>query len=278
MLTVPVEPDRQRATAAARLWFGLATDRLVGEFAAAVRANPVRRRYLSELNCGDVWAVVGTTLHPSRGYVGEPWEWDAPYSPAAWEELLRKLGDLPAVASFEASTWSARGWHGPPQFSVAMAADGGFAELGTTIDPAGQPRVLDTIREVAEIANPVAGGVAAGYKLTETPLEQALGRFAGRAEAGIRLRGYGWLTVLGDELTERVGGLGRLRASGAFVEAEPLGAGGTWLLATETWDEYGPEHANRLFELLAPVLPPGKPKLSALRPPDVVAERDPTAP
>jgi hypothetical protein len=106
-------------------------------------------------------------------------------------------------------------------------------------------------------------------------------------EAGAFLRNYGWLTVLGDEMAERVGGGDRLRASGAFVEVEPLAAGGWWLLATETWDEFGPVQASRLFELLAPVLPPGKPKLSEFRPvtmggppvlitlPNVLAERDP---
>jgi hypothetical protein len=95
------------------------------------------------------------------------------------------------------------------------------------------------------------------------------------------------VTVLGDEMVERVGGADRLRASGAFVEVEPLAAGGWWLLATETWEEFGPVQANRLFELLAPVLPPGKPKLSEFRPvtmggppvlitlPNVLAERDP---
>ncbi|SCF46493.1 hypothetical protein GA0070216_1201, partial [Micromonospora matsumotoense] len=79
----------------------------------------------------------------------------------------------------------------------------------------------------------------------------------------------------------------RLRDSGAFVEAERLAQGSCWLLATKTWDEYGPEHADRLFELFAPVLPPGKPQLREFKSivmgeppewhvlPNFVAERDP---
>ncbi|XVU26757.1 hypothetical protein ACQPZJ_06795 [Actinoplanes sp. CA-054009] len=266
MLTVPTEPGRERAVVAARLWFELCTDRLVGEFATTVRDNPPppERIYLSHLSPGDIWAVVGTTIYPPGDYGGEPFEWDVTYSAASWAELLRKLGELPSAAAFQASTWNARGWHGSPEFTVAMSVGDGFADLSSTIDdalannPAGQRRVLATIREVAETAAPVAVAVAARFKRTETPLERALGRWQGRAEAGSWLRDYGWLTVLSDEMTERAGGLDRLRSSGAFVEAEPLAAGGTWLLATETWDEYGPQHADRLSELLAPVLPPDR--------------------
>ncbi|WP_433353268.1 hypothetical protein ACQPYV_22495 [Micromonospora saelicesensis] len=95
------------------------------------------------------------------------------------------------------------------------------------------------------------------------------------------------LTVLSDEMAEQVGAVDRLRASHAFVEVEPLAAGSWWLLATETWEEYGPEQANRLFELLAPVLPAGRPEMTQWRfptiadppvlvtLPNLVAERDP---
>ncbi|GIF18172.1 hypothetical protein Ate02nite_09020 [Paractinoplanes tereljensis] len=296
MLTLPAEPGRERAVRAARLWFERCPDRLGGEFAATVRDNPPPpdRIHLSQLSPGDIWATVGTTIQPPGDYEGEPLEWDAPYSAASWQELLRKLGELPSVAAFGASTWSARGWHGPPSYTVDMGIDYGFVELGSTIDdalandPAGQRRVLAAVREVAEVANPVAVAVATNFKRIETPLERALNRFQGRAEAGSWLRNYGWLTVLSDEMTERVGGLHRLRSSGAFVEVEPLAAGGTWLVATDTWDEYGPEQANRLFELLAPVLPPGRPQLTQFGAPvtpggelvrtalpNVVAERDP---
>ena len=73
-------------------------------------------------------------------------------------------------------------------------------------------------------------------------------------------------------MAERVGGGDRLRVSGAFVEAEPLAVGGWWLLATKTWDEYGPAQANRLFELLAPV-PPGRPEPAPAA--NALAARDP---
>lgn len=118
---------------------------------------------------------------------------------------------------------------------------------------------------------PVAVAVAAQGSLTDTPLEAALSQSSAdyRERPGEVLRNYGWLTVLSDEMAERVGGADRLRASGTFVDVEPLAAGGWWLLATETWDEYGPEQANRLFELLAPVLPAGRPEMTQWRSPTI---------
>jgi hypothetical protein len=206
-------------------------------------------------------AQVGVKLRPPVGTTGTPWRWDMPYSPAAWAELLSRLDPLPDFASFEAWIDS------DVLFGVSMSAVDGFAELycdvadGLIGDPPGEQRVLATVREVAETAAPVAAAVAVEATFLTTPLERALTRFGvGLPEAGMLLRNYGWLTVLGDEMAERVGGGDRLRASGAFVEVERLAAGGWWLLATKTWDEYGPEQANRLFELLAPVLPPGRPE------------------
>ncbi|MCG5446002.1 hypothetical protein NIE79_004532 [Micromonospora sp. NIE79] len=135
-------------------------------------------------------------------------------------------------------------------------------------------RRVTLIRQCPHLARcmaPVAVAVAAQGSLTDTPLEAALSQSSAdyRERPGEVLRNYGWLTVLSDEMAERVGGADRLRASGTFVDVEPLAAGGWWLLATETWDEYGPEQANRLFELLAPVLPAGRPEMTQWRSPTI---------
>jgi hypothetical protein len=296
MLTLPVGQDRERVIRAARRWFELCAARFHGEFGAAVRAAAPHRLERVGGRPGAISAQVGTAVFPDDGYAGEPWEWDAPYSPSAWDELLHKIGELPSNASFEANTLDELGRRGGPRLSVAMSAEGGYLGLTSSIDeklandPAGQQEILATVREVAEDADPVAAAVSEDEYLNSTPLERALNRFGtiGFLEAGSVLRNYGWLTVLGERMGERLGGLDRLRASGAFVEARQLTHGGYWLLATRTWDEYGPEEANRLFEIFAPVLPPGRPRLSSLKTvvmgepprlvtlPNVVAERDPT--
>jgi hypothetical protein len=242
MLTVPVGPDRERAVRATRSWFEACAERLAGT------TDPLPE---------DARAEVGIKIRPPAGTTGTPWRWDAPYSAASWAELLGRLDPLPSYAACEAWTDS------DVQFTVAMSAVDGFAELFSTVaagrvdDPAGERRVLATLREVAETAAPVAAAVTTEATFLTTALERALDRYgSGLPEAGTFLRNYGWLTVLGDEMADRLGGGDRLRASGAFVEVAPLAAGGWWLLATNTWDEYGPERASRLFEVLAPVLPP----------------------
>jgi hypothetical protein len=277
-LTLPVGPDGERSTGAARLWFERCPAALGGRLAAAVRSAPPELLDFTAHRPGGIGALVSTAVFPPDESGGEPAEWTTTHSAPAWQELVRRLGEMPSTASFEAWTWDANGGRGNPEFSVAWSVEGEFAELFSSIDdtmaddPAGQRRILATVREVAEVAAPVAVAVADRFYRLATPLEAALNRYTGQSEAGSVLRNYGWLTVLSDEMTERVGGLERLRASGAFVEADRLAGGGSWLLATETWDDYGPEQANRLFELLAPVLPSGRPHLVST---EVVAERDP---
>ena len=267
-LTLPIGPDRERAVQAARRWFELCPERLHGAFGAAHATMSVAKF---------------DDTHP------EPWEWTEAYSPAAWDEFLHRLGRLPDAAGFDERRLSG------PGFRVGLMTERDHLDLFSTIDdavandPDGERVILATVREVAEMAAPLAVAVAVQGSQRETPLEVAIGRSNTTyvRRPGETLRNYGWLTVLGDEMAERVGGADRLRASGAFVEVDPLAAGGWWLLATKTWDEYGPEQANRLFELLAPVLPAGRPQLSQWRfpstgsepievtLPNVVAERDP---
>ena len=286
-LTIPAEPDRERAGRVTRQWFEVCSDRLVGEFGEVVRSTPQDRLVFVAERPDEIKAQVGTVVDPPDGDQGESREWDVVYSAVAWEELLGRVERLPDLGSWEASTY----WAAGPVLSVAMARRGGSVELVSSIgdaEAADSRRLLAAVREVAEVSAPVAVAFAEQWNPMVTPLEQALSRYAvGVEEAGIVLRNYGWLTILSDEMAERVGGFARLRDSGAFVEAERLAQGSCWLLATQTWAEYGPEHADRLFELFAPVLPPGKPQLREFSSivmgeppewhvlPNFVAERDP---
>jgi hypothetical protein len=73
------------------------------------------------------------------------------------------------------------------------------------------------------------------------------------------LRGYSWLTIVPQELVERVGGVDGLRTSGAFFEVQPLAGGGIWLLATQDYRDFTDDALERVFRALAPILRPGKP-------------------
>jgi hypothetical protein len=73
------------------------------------------------------------------------------------------------------------------------------------------------------------------------------------------LRGYSWVTICASELVARLGGAGALAASGAFDEVTELPDGQVFLRATPTLEEYQDEAVQRVFQVLAPVLLPGRP-------------------
>lgn len=112
-----------------------------------------------------------------------------------------------------------------------------------------------------EDVSPVFG--AAGERGNDglyTDLDQALLRdyedsiMEGRAF----LRGYQWITVLPAELAGRVG-MDRLHHAGV-ERVESLRGGGVALQTTESPSGFDSAAMDRLFRLLAPVLPPGQPK------------------
>ncbi|MEV0460635.1 hypothetical protein [Catellatospora methionotrophica] len=101
-----------------------------------------------------------------------------------------------------------------------------------------------------------------------TMLDRLLYRYPADSIAASRsmLRGYAWLTVLPRELGDVLGGVEKLAATGVFHEVARLDTGGYWLLATEHFDEYDTAAAERVFHVLAPVLPPGLPARSTAEP------------
>ncbi|MET8077805.1 hypothetical protein [Streptomyces sp. NPDC005303] len=73
------------------------------------------------------------------------------------------------------------------------------------------------------------------------------------------LRGYAWVTVCPQELAIRLGGPQSLADSGVFHRVVPLQAGGVLLQASETLSGYTDQVMERVFTVLAPVLPEGQP-------------------
>jgi hypothetical protein len=130
-----------------------------------------------------------------------------------------------------------------------------------------QQRWLDLMREYADRLNPSHGQIGVEHALGETTLEDRLPPNYGRnspmytvGESRQFLRGYGWLTIVPEELAGRVGGVHGLASTGVFAEVAALSAGGVWLLATTDFREYELAHAHRLFSVLAPILRPGLPR------------------
>ena len=82
------------------------------------------------------------------------------------------------------------------------------------------------------------------------------------------LQGYSWVTLIPASAAARLGGAAALTGSGAFWRADELPTGGVLVQATERMGDYDLAAARRMWEVLAPALPPGVPA----RPPDWPAD------
>ncbi|MFD7640520.1 hypothetical protein ACFV4P_07690 [Kitasatospora sp. NPDC059795] len=121
--------------------------------------------------------------------------------------------------------------------------------------------VVESIRNVADGADPVFGSVGYGGDRTCTELESALGlRDLGDTYDDARriLRGYDWITVVPRQLAAEHGGAAAF--AGARLSAvDELPSGALWLRATEEFADYRGSAVWAVFEALAPMLPTGLP-------------------
>lgn len=107
---------------------------------------------------------------------------------------------------------------------------------------------------------PVAGFVADDMGAdSRTPFELAVDLVGEEVLGTDLLRQYSWLTLVGSGALQRLGGVTPLRESGAFTSVTPLPAGGALLRATQRLLDYTEPVYRRVFETLAPALPPGEP-------------------
>jgi hypothetical protein len=67
------------------------------------------------------------------------------------------------------------------------------------------------------------------------------------------------LNIASQQVGDELGGVEALRATGAFAEVTQLAAGGYWLLARPTYGEYDMTAAEKVFQVVAPKLPAGRP-------------------
>ncbi|MFD9943615.1 hypothetical protein ACFWYW_05565 [Nonomuraea sp. NPDC059023] len=117
-------------------------------------------------------------------------------------------------------------------------------------------RWAGVLRDFAAPVDPAFGHVAddsMGQGMTA--LDGAVvrgGRIPSARQARRFLRGYSWITICPAELAGRVD-------TAAFHEAEKLPGGALWLRATRELAGYDEVAVRRVFEALAPVLPPGRP-------------------
>jgi hypothetical protein len=154
---------------------------------------------------------------------------------------------------------------------VRVGEESGYARLLTWLDPdidgdfSADGAEAAFMRGFAGRHAPAFGHVSSANSALpgETQLEQALKRhpWDTLVEGDRYLRGYSWVTVVPAVLAARLGGATGLRASGVFAAVGEVAGGSVWLQAPLRWSQYAGDQAvvDRVFEILAPVLPPGRP-------------------
>jgi hypothetical protein len=223
---------------------------------------------------GSMWAEL-VRLASARGRVTSRRAW----STRGWETFLKGFAKFPAGVEMHMIELDSEGY--PRQGDRAditvrtVSEDNPLVRLGCEFGnfPHGPrnriARVTDEdarrlMWEMVQDVPVTFGGLGDdGRPNGPTMLEEALGRdpLVGVAQSREVLRGYPWVTVCAPELAGRLGGPDALRVSGAFHEVRELPTGSVWLQATEHLDDYTGDALRRVFETVAPVLPPGEPRL-----------------
>jgi hypothetical protein len=144
-------------------------------------------------------------------------------------------------------------------------------------DPAYEGALLEFARTTAGVANPLYGQIGYYRATFDTAFSQRLAFNLPDTVAGTEaeLCGYDWLTIVPETLGQKLGGHPYFAASPAFTEVAHLDRGGYFLLATPTFAEYGMGAAEKVFEVIAPLLRGGMPyEPSPLRAPTYIVMRD----
>jgi uncharacterized protein YndB with AHSA1/START domain len=260
-----------------RLWVEAACQRLAPGWWSQLRDSlPLGEHGLP----GGVYAHVAVTPRPWQGRVDTE-----AYSPEALDRALGRLADRPLEVAVQLRELDGRGRFfegGGGSLTVSVSSFEDYPEVqlqafGCVPGPEGEawrPDVSDrwarVLRAVAGQAETVFGcacdDVAGGMTALDHSLPRG-GREMSVLEGREALRGYSWITVCPGGLASRLGGAAALRDREAFWDVAELPSGDVWLQATPDFAGYDDAAMLRVFETLAPVLPPGLPE------PDVMEER-----
>lgn len=212
--------------------------------------------------------------------------WSADLTEDTWQTFLDRVarGQTWAVATV------ARGQDGLRMLLRLHRAEAAVMKGDFSVVHGVAPNVGDrTSAQVDEVASAALEHVKATVaELPAEPAYAAVDRDSEdgqtSAEAVLRydlewdptlLRGYSWASYLNAAVVERVGGRAVIEESGAFwsVESGPF-EGGLWVQACERHSQFGRAEAARMFEVLAPALPAGKPRVATTRPDALIVMRD----
>ncbi|WP_406361217.1 hypothetical protein [Streptomyces sp. NBC_01579] len=222
---------------------------------------------------GTLWASL-TVLAPVKRRQ-KPYE--VPWTPRNWHTFLRDLESMPGESKLVLRSIGPDGHPDIPWLDVTVMRENETPELVSLSasrtteefdDPVtrheAQRRWTRFFRsQVSAHDNILYGSVADDTESAtgRTALETALGLLLEDTypEMESTLRGYSWWTVCSPGVVSELGGIGRLRDTGAFHEVEPLPGGRVSLRVTENIWEYTEDRVQAGFRALAPALPRGRP-------------------
>jgi len=266
-VNVADDPAGARMVAA---WYGAALERLGGELREALRAaGPLDQAVLRNPDgygpAGSIWAQFWAVDARGRSRV-------TAFSEERWAAFLEAMSTEPRESELLLVRVDSNGFtHSWPFLEVSARPsedfpdwwflDAHFPEEWMS-GPGFEEAVTGLFLEVAAVGDPSYGHLTYRFSARRSALEEGLALLSDESIATSRsvLRGYSWLTLLSPEQVSRLGGVEALQASGAFHRVVGLPAGGAVLLATERYGAYGFADAERIFPVLAPVLPAGEPQ------------------
>lgn len=235
---------------------------------------------------GEARAVRGPgAISAMIGLESDGSDFSRPYSPEAWRQFLDGFDEVPALAWFDIITNDEQG-RPDGQGLIVQCKRVGDGERwllmqvsgdSFLVEGANQQRFVGFLEAVANHADPVYGEISWKWEVYPSVLELALGVDPVDVLPRARrvLRGYSWITLLPEEIGNRLGGEAGLNGTGAFVRVKHLAGGGYLAQATECFSQYDEGAAERVYQALVPVLPPGRPNFWNVHPPNVLADRDP---
>lgn len=280
-LDVVLPEDPAEFQRAARLWLERGVELLAPHKVASLRAAPelpgksLTRHLGSFGEPGTPWGSLVVHTDTPSGGIGIGGSLRA-WTQKNWDSFIaRDLAKLPRGVEAKFSQLDKGGHPGGGEF-VHLRVEretevDGWTSMMAHRQPLPEVGARDELAlvwfefltTIAAELNPYVRFGCIGEDLTidpTVPLENALRRPPGLPLREGRLRGYSWVTVLGEAALERVGGVAALERSGAFYEVRDLGGGAVVVRATPYPSQYDAEAVEKVFRALAAALPVGEPR------------------
>lgn len=199
-----------------------------------------------------------------------------PYGEIAFPWLRDHIEDRPESAAAKIGRFHESGEVGNSIIRLSVSFDEelpDYVKLSYRVDEAvlvnpastdtEHARMLATVNRAARLHNVVFGHFSYAHAGEATELERYTrgpSRVPNRNTPlwRSRARGYSWLTVVSGDIARQLGGVDRLRESGAFYRVEKLPCGSVLLQATESFQEYRGERVKAVYRVLKSVLISGE--------------------